>query len=106
MDWNKGGESPDERLAAIDSRTILAAVEDLETLRDRLGYGDRHTTNSLRFDLLRLYDLSVFASHCSGTTDELVGLAVDIADRIDDIAGVVDRLRRAVEAVAALAPDP
>ena len=26
MDWNKGGESPDERLTAIDTRAILAAV--------------------------------------------------------------------------------
>ena len=33
MDWNKGGESPDERLAAIDTRSILTAVDALDALR-------------------------------------------------------------------------
>lgn len=37
MDWNKGGESPDERLTAIDTRAILAAVDAVDALRELFG---------------------------------------------------------------------
>ena len=103
MDWNKGGESPDERLAAIDTRSILTAVDALDALREHLG--DPALPPRIRLDLLTLHRLAQDAA--TGTRDNtaLYDLAIDLADRIDAIETHVAQLRRAIDPIAAIAHD-
>lgn len=105
MNWNKGGDSLDERLAAIDTRAILAAVGDLEDLRDHLADGDDDEPPEMRTDILNLHRLAMAAANGASDNAELFDLAIDLADRLDDMADIVDRLSRTVNAIATLAPD-
>ena len=101
MDWNKGGESPDERLTAIDTRAILAAVDAVDALRELFGDHYPALPPPIRLDLLTLHRLMQEAAAGARGND----LAIDLADRIDTIESCVAQLRRAVEPIAALAPD-
>jgi hypothetical protein len=105
MDWNKGGESPDERLTAIDTRAILAAVDAVDALRELFGDHYPALPPPIRLDLLTLHRLMQEAAAGARDNTALYDLAIDLADRIDTIESCVAQLRSAVEPIAALAPD-
>lgn len=105
MDWNKGGESPHERLTAIDTQAILAAVDVVDALREHFGDQYPALPPVIRLDLLTLHRLMQEAAAGARDNIGLYDLAIDLADRIDAIETHVAQLRRAVEPIAALAPD-
>ncbi|MGW8138483.1 hypothetical protein ACWGNZ_23090 (plasmid) [Sphingomonas zeae] len=105
MDWNKGGDSRDERLAAIDTQPILAAVDAIDALREHFGDHGPALPPRIRFDLLTLHRLMQEAATGARDNTPLYDLAIDLADRIDAIETHVAQLRRAVDPISALAPD-
>jgi hypothetical protein len=89
----------------FDTAQLLQAINTLDSLRALLA--ERESASDIRTALLELHRLAHRFIHEGGAYDEaLWDAAFALEDQLDIVMVFTQRIRAAVEALTALAPDP
>ena len=77
----------------FETNDLLEAVDDLDTIRDIVADGPNWEPPQLRIDLMKLHKLAMRVCK-EGQDDsiELVELAIDIEDQLEDIRDASDHI--------------
>ncbi len=77
----------------FETNDLLEAVDDLDTIRDILADGPNLEPPQLRIDLMRLHKLAMrVCKKGEDDSSELVELAIDIEDQLEDIRDASDHI--------------
>jgi hypothetical protein len=72
---------------------LLEAVDDLDSIRGILADGPNLEPPQLRIDLMKLHKLAMrVCNESAGDTCEMVELAIDIEDQVEEIRDASDRI--------------
>jgi hypothetical protein len=90
-------------LDEFETHDLLEAVDDLDSIRGILADGLNLEPPQVRIDLMKLHELAMrVCNEGEGDTSEVVELAIDIEDQLEEIRDASDRiiqvLRRITEA--------
>jgi len=90
-------------LDEFETHDLLKAVDDLDSIRGILADGPNLEPPQVRIDLMKLHELAMrVCNEGEGDTSEVVELAIDIEDQLEEIRDASDRiiqvLRRITEA--------
>ncbi len=77
----------------FETNDLLEAVDDLDTIRDILADGPNLEPPQLRIDLMKLHKLAMrVCKEGQDDSSELVELAIDIEDQLEDIRDASDHI--------------
>ena len=77
----------------FETNDLLEAVDDLDRIRDILADGPNLEPPKLRIDLMKLHKLAIrIRKEGEDDSSELVELAIDIEDQLEDIRDANDHI--------------
>ncbi len=77
----------------FETKDLLKAVDDLDTIRDILADGPNLEPPQLHIDLMKLHELAMrVCKEGEDDSSELVELAIDTEDQLEDIRDAIDHI--------------
>ncbi len=93
-------------LEEFETHDLLESVDDLDSIRGILADGPNLEPPQLRMDLMKLHKIAMrVCNEGAGDTCELVELAIDIEDQVEEIRDASDRIIKVLRGITEVETD-